>query len=295
MTIKDYALLNYSQQIGNQDINEMVNDLNLFIDIHVKITESLHTAKVNFEYWKEYLEIHAFKFSLQSSTISSLFLGTILKDRHSKKPLIYPDLNSIYLLMRAQMESYLMFYYLNVQPLTNEEGEFKYLLYNLSGLNQRQSYFSTTKEHINQLQLEKIDIDSILKKIQSNIYFLSLSSKEKKFILKTKPAKIMTWAELIKRSHLNTTLFLPRWKLYSNYAHSEMISSIQIKHMIRNREELNQVINHTIEMAYLPICIFIKDLTKLFNTAEIVYNTFPSIITSKIDLISKLGTSERSK
>jgi hypothetical protein len=272
-----------------------LKDFHEFIDTLVSLTANLHTAHVTFEFWKRYLEVQLVKFSMHSASLAYLLKGTPIKDIETNKEFKYPDLGSIFLLRRAQIENYLMFYYLNIQPSTNEEGIFRYLLYELSGLSHRQTIPAIQPDTIQKKENERKEIENIIKEIKKNKIYQALPLKNQNQLLKTRPARIMGWEKLIQSSGLNTEQFLTSWKLCSNYSHSEMIGSIQIESSIKNPDELKWVLFLALEQSIITTCILIKDMTKLFKSTEITYNALPVSLTTKIDMWCKVGTGLKQK
>lgn len=292
MNIRENTLLQLLKQTATNDLKARLSDFNKFTTTLIDFTDNLHTAQIKTEYWKQYLEIQLVKFSLHSSSLSYLIEGTPISIPNSSKTIKYPDLGSIYLIGRALIENYLMFYYLNVQPQTFEEGEFRYLLYELGGLTQRQGYKITKRTNELKKEKEKKQIEFIVDKIKSNKYFLSLPKQKQNHLLETRPSKMIGWEKLIETSHLDTEFFLFTWKLYSNYSHSEMIGSIQIKDYVNKPDELNITLNTALIYSNMLTCIAIMDLVKLFKSSEIVYNTLPMELITKINYYWRAGTGQ---
>lgn len=271
----------------NRDVNTRLKELDEFISILINLTDKLHDAKVSFEFWRQYLEVLIVKFTLHSASLSHIIKGTPLNKEN--KQIIYPDLGSIYLLARAQIESYLMFYYLNIQPKSNSEGQFRFFIYELSGLQQRQDFPSSEKYSQKKLD-EKEQIKDLIEKIKSNDYFKNLSAKEQaKFISKKVSARLTGWESLIKDSHLKSDIFVHLWKLYSNYAHSEMISAIQIRDYVKNYDQMNQTIYMVVKQSLMLVCVSIFDIKNAFKSSEFVLNTYSSDLLTKIEMWNNIA------
>ena len=295
MNQKEFTLFQIYNQNKTKDFDARLNDYSDFITTLIEFTDNLHTAKVKTEYWKQYLEIQLVKFSLHSSSLLYLMKGTPLKIDKSGKTITYHDISTIYLLVRAQIENYLMFYYLNIQPETFEQGEFRYLLYELSGLSHRQQFNVGTEDQRLQKENEKNEIEVLIDKIRQNKYFLNLPKQEQIRLLKSRPSRTMGWEKLIESSQLNTEFFLGVWKLYSNYSHSEMIGSIQMKAYIKEPAELRRVLFSTLQHTNMLTCVAIKDLVKLFKTSEIVFNTLPIDLKTKIEFWYQIALGQNEK
>jgi hypothetical protein len=139
-------------------------------------------------------------------------------------------------------------------------------------------------------QIEKEQINDIIEKIKCNDYFKNLPAKDQaKFISKRVAARLLGWESLINESHLKTEFFLHLWRLYSNYAHSEMISAIQIRDYANNSEQLNETIYMVVKQSLMLVCVAIYDINSTFKTSEIILNTYSNDILTKIEMWNKIA------
>ncbi|MBI1228335.1 MAG: hypothetical protein GC192_24080 [Bacteroidetes bacterium] len=194
--------------------------------------------------------------------------------------------------MRAIVENYLTIYYLNVMPSSNEEGEFRYYLYQMSGLNNRQKLGEPDKiEYKLKKEKEKQSIEDLEERIKKNSYFSSLPEPERKRLLKEKPARQFKWEKLIDISPLNNQFFKTTWKLNSNIAHSEFLGILQFKDVILSKKlsTLQNLVKLEIQFGCFVTAVLILDLIKLYKAAELVFNTLPSDLITKIRFFSMAG------
>ena len=66
-------------------------------------------------------------------------------------------MSSLYLIYRAQIECYLMLHYINLSLSNDDEGEFRYSMYQISGLNERQNYI-VSEPDFKQKQKSELEI-----------------------------------------------------------------------------------------------------------------------------------------
>jgi hypothetical protein len=244
---------------SDQTFEALLKDFHSFIDILTSLTDSLYTKEIQVAGWKKYLEVLSVKLALNSSSLALLFEATPLRGRGIK----FHDLPAIYLLRRAQIENYLMFFYLNIQPQSDTEGEFKFYLFEASGLNARQKYDVKQPESILKKQKELERLGEYVTKIRQNLFFQSLNLQKQNQLLSTLPAKTVGWEKLIESSPLKTGLFLDIWRLYSNHAHSEMIGLSQLKGYIKNPDSLSTSLRTTLVQSIWPLCVMIVDLARM--------------------------------
>jgi hypothetical protein len=244
------------------DPSDIISTNNLLIDM----IDHLHTLNVKIEPNQKFLEIQCVKYAFHTSTLLDLFNGTKIQK------VKFPDYNSILLLLRAQLEAYLMFYYLNVDIISREERELRMLLFEASGLNHRQKFKVSTPENQQKLNDESILLESLKTRIATNSYFQNLTSKRRVDLLKSVPARMFGWVELIKRSNLRSELFVDIWSLCSNYAHSEYLSLMQFKGYISNNQELTRSLTQVLRQSIILTAVICYDLLALFPQLVPFYN-----------------------
>lgn len=244
------------------DTSDVVEVNNLLIDL----TDHLHTLKVEIEPHQRFLEIQCVKYAFHAATLLGLFKGTQIK------MVKFPDYNSVLLLLRAQLEAYLMFYYLNVDKISAEEKELRLLLFEASGLSHRQKFKVSIAEHKQKQAAEMLLLGNLKTKIAANSHFQNFRGKKQIAILKTPPARLFGWTELIKHSHLKNDLFVDVWSLASNFAHSEYLSLMQFKAYIGNPDDLNKSLTQVLRQSVILTTVMCFDLLDLFPQLIPFYN-----------------------
>jgi len=289
MNVKHAALFELLHKSFHADIDGSMEDYRSYVDALGYITNKLHEGKVEVPHWRAYEEAQILKFILHSSSILQLIKGTPLKSVSTGEDVLVKDLSSILLLIRAQIENYLVLEYLTMQPKSDDEGELRFWFYELSGLAHRQKYIAREKEFIEKKAREKQQIAALILKILHSPLFPTLLPDLQKNLKSGKRLnKVLPSIEsLIAGSSLATDLFQSSWKLYSNYAHSELLSSMQLNGYVMNPKEQSKMIFNAFQLSTMLVCKVIKDLVALFPTSEIVYNTLPETLTTKIDFWSK--------
>ena len=120
-------------------------------------------------------------------------------------------------------------HYLFFDNVSDLEKDFRYDMYKLHGL---QKQFGFKPMNVNS------EIESLLKKIKSELqtveanikeseFYLKATEKERRNFLKPRYAKLVKSDDLFESSGLTKSRINVMWQLYSNYAHSEHISDRQ--------------------------------------------------------------------
>lgn len=241
---------------------DVVATNNLLIDL----IDHLHTLKVEIEHHQRFLEIQCVKYSFHTATLLDLFNGTQIRN------VKFPDYNSILLLLRAQLEAYLMFYYLNVDGIGIDEKELRLMLFEASSLTHRQKFRVSTVENHKKKSDELVLLENLKTRITANLYFQTFTPKKQRSLLKGLPPRLFGWVELIKNSHLRDELFVDIWSLCSNYAHSEYLSLVQFKGYISNGTELSRSLEQVLRQSIILTTVMCFDLLELFPQLMPFYN-----------------------
>lgn len=145
MTESEKGMVKAYIDYSNKDIDSLLNSLVETNKLIVTLSDSFHTDKVEFNVWKEHLEILLLKYSFHSATLVKLIYGTEVSSLNNEIK-TFQDIPSIRIILRAIIENYLTLKYLFFDPQDNSIGEFRYYLYELSGFNSRQK-FNIHSEH----------------------------------------------------------------------------------------------------------------------------------------------------
>ncbi len=252
----------------------------------VTITEKLATEKVPLKRNEDYFEVHYFKFVLQCLSIKHLFEGTPL---HSIKPdFKLRDISSIYNSTRALIETSLTINYLYYNYKSDEQAVFRYLLYIVGGLNNRQSFPALSDEIKKKQAFEKTEIDKILIEIKANPYFKSIHTKKQNYILGKCQAYEIGIKEMIIESGLDNDVFHSMWRLFSNYTHSEYIEAMQIRAYLKDPSGNDRTLFNAYRLCFMLTCYQIIKLTERFQLAKKVFEDQNLEVKTIVEFYNKL-------
>ena len=121
------------------------------------------------------------KFIDHAFTVLYLSHGTNVQDIPSFK-FSFIDSASIDVLTRATMETFLVFHYVFFSPQTKEEKDYRYWAYKAAGITERQSIPIITEETRRTLDNDRLVLDELRDKMESNAIFQSLKDEQKRQI-----------------------------------------------------------------------------------------------------------------
>ena len=204
----------------------------------------------------------AVKLFEHTASISYLYKDTILPEINLR---IF-DLASLNIIARAIIENFLVFYYVFIEPKNSEEENFRYMLYCLSGLIERQNYPIESPQGKVILKNEKKVIDSLIAKLEKNNYFNELKKDEKKKILKWGTWRFKSWSEIALSAGLNESNSRAFYKFLCGYAHSGSLSLQQI-HQTISKEEKVKLFDATLSLLKIAISNMIISYCNYFPKA----------------------------
>ena len=146
--------------------------------------------------------------------------------------------------------------------------------------------------HYEKLKREGQLIEEIKKEIKSSPFYSNLKSQDLWKLDVFGLPRLKSWGNLLKGSRLKSEMFEKIYSLYSNYAHSEYLSMIQM-----NEGSLSKHDSHNISSAETAILFvqMINSITMLllkerFIELEQYYNTADDKVKVRIELWSGIAS-----
>lgn len=289
MIDRNKIILEVARQITQKDIQATIVDYKVFNGLLVKFVDTLHAAKMKCPFWQPYFETHLLKFALLNSSLIKEFEGVNFTRPDNNKDHKTYNVSALYLLARANIETFLLIKYLYLNFKNEPQGIFRYTLYEWSGLKTRQNFIATQPDTIAKKADEKITIDQLEIIINQNTYFLDLPEYKRKDILKNARAKEIGWKEIVTESGLEQSFHHFNWEFYSNYAHSEQIEAMQLKALFLDPAKIHENVYHTLNCTIIYETMLLSDLKNRYTEFESIFNALPLDQKTKIDFWTKFG------
>jgi len=237
----------------------------------LEILQSLHESKSGVKFFQSELEGKYVRFSFANQSLLELYKGSTYNIRKQESKAI--DLHSIYSICRMQIESFIMIIYLFYDQITEDEKEYRYLIYKLHGLIKQSRFNVRFRQHLKM----KADILNAVEKIRTE---LSKSKYDRfshlvKNPLKPRNAKYLTTKECFTMAKLEKGRVNDYWGVLSNHLHSEHISDRQFNFYSENPKLFEDQITLSIEVCMILTSRLIMELSNEFKGVEIFYNTIP--------------------
>jgi len=265
-------------QVQTADINKALDDLDVLHSMLHGLSGLLHRCQIKLPAdWYEFYEAMLIKFRLNVRSIIELYApGAPPGDN-----VIYHDLGSIYLLSRSLLENYLIFFYCFRLPATGEEAWMHYYIFIICGQVTHLSYVTddvpTEPEQEKWRGNKEQQLQQSRYKLKNLGCFQALPAKQQKEFLAGKHAKRFSFLKLIELSPLQNILFADIWRLYSNYAHSEMVGLLQINSYATDRKGHDRALYSTLAHALMLTAMMIKDVLIICQGTEAEHVDLPEL------------------
>lgn len=271
--------------------------LELITKASTELIQSIYDSKPELGEGEVFIETLSIKILLATKSIIELGNGTKVSALTKESNVKLLDFASINILTRSIIEAFLTMEYLFYNNLELNERNFRFYIWQISGYKARQSFFEKRKglkENVTEkLKTELSEIERLLSIIEKSPYYADLNRQNLWKLDKFGLPRLVSWQKLIEQSILKTSLFETSYKLYSNYAHSEFISLIQMNGantLNKGSKENDQSILNSLRVVKMINCISMVCLKNKFDFASKVFEKYDEETKTTILFWNEFGT-----
>lgn len=243
--------------------------------------------------WLDYSNLLIDKFAIHSASYFHLSKGIIehKKSGETVKMNGY-DLFTVNTTIRAIIETYITFNHIFIEPKSIDEKEFRFLLWKLDGLFQKENYDIENSDYKDVKVMKKKnkeDIDETINKIQKNKFHNTLSdiqirkilnlNKKRvnwRFLIIEDEVKILKISELVKHV-CKIRAFTNTYKYSSIHTHSNFPAIEEFK-TIRGKKVFEKSSDIMTIVAIYTTCLIISDICEIDSKAKRTLYLYPESI-----------------
>lgn len=202
-------------------------DFPTLLTLVVRLIQSRAGTKIETgEAWLNNAQILSIKMLRHLVSMHSLATGATIEQADS--PVInYIDHASVKVIARAAFETYLVFFFIYGDPDRNL-SEFRYKIWELGGLMDRQQFHTIVPEHHAKLAEEKTAIDKLRAEILISPYLQTYTEKQRQRLLQGDWRIGNGWSNLGVSAGFHKKYFNNVYGYLCGYSHSSYISALQI-------------------------------------------------------------------
>ncbi len=297
--MKSNHILALEEYFKIDSIDITITDIDLISEAFTHVIQSIYNEKPKLGEGEVFIETLSIKILLATKSIIKICEGVNLSTPSKVAAIKWLDFSSIYILVRSIIEAFLTLEYLFYNNLQDSERKFRFYIWRISGYKSRQSFFENRgnlKSDIKQkLSSELAEINELLLKIESSIHYKDLNKQNLWKLDKYGLPRLNSWLDLIECSILNTSHFSISYKLFSNYAHSEYISLIQMngeKELCKGSEANNLSVRNALITVRMINCVAITLLKNKYDCTKKSYDCLDSKLKDSIAFWYKFSTSD---
>lgn len=277
-----------------KDLEKNVEQLHLFTDTLIYLNEVLSDLNVQIPVWKKYSETLLLKFCLHAFTICNTAKGVKYESKYfdfKNKYLHLIDVSSTKTLLRAQLETFLMYCHIYVNPKTEDDIQLRYYSWIYGSLMQRTSFPATTENAKRQKENDEEEMEKIKNVIIKLDSFKKLTTKQQTSLLTTGNGKLFShWSTILEESGFtrNHSIHL-LYGFVSIFAHSEGLSAIQLDNTNFAYSSSKKDIVIDAYFSKTLVCLFITLVKDKFQEIALRYESLNSDLRVSIEYYSNLG------
>ncbi|MDR2011105.1 MAG: hypothetical protein LBQ22_11570 [Bacteroidales bacterium] len=240
--------------------------------------------------WEKYAFLLIDKFAIHSSSFFHLSKGIIEHRKSGKTIKAYGyDIFTVNSTFRTIIETYATFNHIYVAPKTKEEQKFKYLLWRIDGLNEKQKYNfqGTNNIGINEiLENDRVKLEQAKIEAENSNFYKNCDSRELlkiydlkknkfcwKFQIESGKIKPMTIMSLIEHT-CRTNGFINSYRYSSTHTHSSYLS-IEEFERYRGNPIPDSYVSPLIKLAIFITSMIIYDICIINKQARETFKTLP--------------------
>lgn len=292
-------LISIEEYFKIDSIDDTVTDINSISEALAHIIQSIYDEKPKLGEGEVFTETLSIKILLATKSIIQICDGVCLTTPNKVATIKWLDISSVNILVRSIIEAFLTLEYLFYNDLQESERTFRFYIWRISGYKSRRSFFEK-RENIEKYIQQKLDselaeINDLLQKIESSIHYKDLDKQHLWKLDKYGLPRLNSWLELLSSSILNTDHFSISYKLYSNYAHSEFISLIQMNgetELCKGSQSNNLWVKNALTTVKMINCVAIILLKNKFNCTRKAYDSLESKLKERIEFWYEFSTSD---
>jgi len=183
----------------------------------------------------------------------------------------FGDHGTIAVIARAAFEAYLTFYYIFLDPRTEDEFEFRFNAWMLAGVAQRERHPFRLAEHRAQLATEKPLRESYRDAIKQTKRFKNLGTRKhgldtQQKVLEGKKWRFHSASEIAARAGFGRQYSRTLYEYLSDYAHSGALAALQVS-QADSPQVQRTFVESDLRVIMVVLCKMILSFTKRFPRA----------------------------
>jgi len=244
------------------------------LDLFAQTVESIRGQKIPEGYeWMNETQGCAIKLFHHLGSLYYLSNGTSLPPLMNHE-ISYIDVSSMIVILRSAFETYLAFNYVYVSPSSSDDRLFRYLIWDLGGLIDRQSFAAVEPENVAKKESEKILVKHLQEKIINMSQYKTLSKAQMNAAINGDWKLGQSWADLAEKSGIDKGYFKSTYRYLCAYSHTGNLSIFQLS-QLTSQEDKIEFADTWLSIGLVVMSHFICDYITVYPSAKKVLDDNP--------------------
>jgi hypothetical protein len=183
------------------------------------------------------------------------------------------DMSSMCALARCIMDCYFTLFYLMLDPISDEELEFRRLVWCHHSEAKRYEMLRRNNYSPEDIANTKKDADDLLSHAQAHPCYQKLTKSKKKLVAEAKDPCLATKEELCIRAGVANGYYRTAWMMFSNYTHTHPFALSQIMDFGAGKEEALHLLSGPLQFSTAFLSLSILAMMKAFPDAQTLANS----------------------
>lgn len=242
------------------------------LELTFEVVESIN-GKVSPDGRKPDSQYLALKLYTHAATAYWLYTGTKSTVPASTGGSAFIDFSSIAVLTRSALETYLSFFEVFIAPKTDDEFEFNYCLWHLSGQVIRENLIPIDPALHEDYKIVQEDIKALRDRLMATAVFQNLKPKEQKDVLRGKRKR--DWLLVAKSAGFDHQFIRRIYAYYSGFVHADGFTAGQLMSAQTRDDQLFHAQIHLVTLMII-LAKFVLDYGNLFEEVRAIFPKFNS-------------------
>lgn len=263
-----------------------VKEYERLCDTCIRLSINTHKRKV--ETWRE--EYGSYIYT-KIATHSIAILKLIPESSLFELPENYKvwDISSLAVIVRALIETYNVFYYLIIDEISEEELDFRYLVWHLHSESERLRMLKTIGSKNPAIQTIEKDIASYKEKLLKNTIYISKNTDDKRKYRKGEEGIALSNSQISEKAGISTNYYKSTYKFLSSYTHTFPFSIQQVSVFKADDEESLNLLNGMVDTSSGYLSFAIRDYVKIFPDQKASIESIKEIMNVWLDVLKKIA------
>lgn len=289
ISVKDKILIEAFLDFNKRNLPKQVKDYKDILDTLILLQDFLVKSGAKVPNHIVHIDTLISKIIFHSNTIYYLLNGIELEIKPSNFKTKIIDIPSLFVLLRSQLENFLIFDFIYCQSQNEDEKIFRYNNWLYCGYLSRQTVPAETEQTKKMKELDLKEIERLKGLLQNSIYFKSFTLDQQKRLINNGNDRLFHgWVKIMIAAGFGQRTSGSFYKLISSYAHTSSISIFNFAELKAGYSENNDLANLIVSLSKVILSKFVVKFKQQVKTVELKYNMLNQDLITMIEFYSSM-------